>query len=141
MPDIRVGLPRVPSRESPELAVADVLAAGFTACEIDLAGGFWLDKEFAAGLGAAATDQGVTLTVHAPIPAFLGHVDRGAKLKRALGMLDHSAGLAILAGASFIRGSSSSETGTRRSTRSSSNSPNYGSVCSARDETSHSASR
>ena len=102
MPDIRVGLPRVPSRESPELAVADVLAAGFTACEIDLAGGFWLDKEFAAGLGAAATDQGVTLTVHAPIPAFLGHVDRGAKLKRALGMLDHSAGLAILAGARLV---------------------------------------
>lgn len=80
----------------------EVCAAGFTACELDFAGGFWMDKDFAARLGTGARERGLALSVHAPIPAFVGHADRGPKLKRAMGMLDHSAGLATLAGARVV---------------------------------------
>jgi deoxyribonuclease-4 len=40
--------------------------------------------------------------VHAPLAAFMGHADRGKKFKMALGMLDHTAGLAKAAGAEVI---------------------------------------
>jgi deoxyribonuclease-4 len=40
--------------------------------------------------------------VHAPLAAFMGHVDRGKKFKMALGMLDHTAGLAKACGARLI---------------------------------------
>ncbi len=75
---------------------------GYGACELDFEGGFWMDREFALALGEAARAGGIALSVHAPIAAFLGHVDRAAKLKRALGMLDHTAGLATACGASLV---------------------------------------
>ena len=102
MESIRVGLPRLPSRDSPEDAIAQLAAAGFRACELDFAGGFWMDKDFAAALGQRARERGISLSVHAPIAAFLGHLDRGPKYRRAMGMLDHSAGLAQLAGAAPV---------------------------------------
>ena len=102
MDGVRVGLSRLPSRESPQAAVEQLAELGFRACELDFAGGFWMDKDFAAALGQCAADHDIALSVHAPIPAFLGHVDRGAKYRRAMGMLDHSAGLALLAGASPV---------------------------------------
>src|SRR4051812_48063172 len=40
---IRVGPARVPSRESPELAVQALLERAYSACEIDFEGGFWMD--------------------------------------------------------------------------------------------------
>jgi deoxyribonuclease IV len=40
--------------------------------------------------------------VHAPLAAFMGHADRGKKFKMALGMLDHTAGLAKACGARLI---------------------------------------
>ena len=40
--------------------------------------------------------------MHAPLAAFMGHVDRGKKFKMALGMLDHTAGLAQACGARLI---------------------------------------
>lgn len=61
-----------------------------------------MDKEFAAELGRRARERDIALSVHAPIPAFLGHIDRGPKYRRAMGMLDHSAGLAQLAGAALV---------------------------------------
>jgi deoxyribonuclease-4 len=98
---IRVGLPGLPDRSSPEAAVAWVRAAGFDAAELDFEGGFWMDKPFAARLGAAARDADVALSVHAPIAAFVGHVE-AQKTKRAFGMLDHTAGLAALCGAEVV---------------------------------------
>ena len=99
MGTIRVGPPRLPSRESPEAAVELLAAGGYTACELDFEGGFWMEWRFAERLGELARERGIALSVHAPIAAFLGHVERDAKYRRAVGMLDHSAGIAAVAGA------------------------------------------
>ncbi len=99
---VRVGPPGLPSRESPEIAVALLAGRGYTACEIDFEGGFWMDWDFAARLGEAARERGIALSVHAPIAAFLGHLERDAKYRRAVGMLDHSAGVAAAAGAELV---------------------------------------
>src|SRR5919206_595943 len=56
----------------------------------------------AAELGAAAKAADIVLSVHAPLAAFMGHADDGKKFKMALGMLDHTAGLAKAAGAEVI---------------------------------------
>ena len=101
MATIRFGPAGIPTRESPELAVGILVEHGYGACEIDFEGGFWMDKDWAARLGAAAAGAGLLLSVHAPLAAFLGHVE-AAKVKRAMGMLDHSAGLALAAGARIV---------------------------------------
>jgi deoxyribonuclease-4 len=98
---IRFGPAGIPTRESPEEAVGLLVERGYTACEIDFEGGFWMDKDWAARLGASASDAGLLLSVHAPLAAFLGHVE-AAKVKRAMGMLDHSAGLAVASGARIV---------------------------------------
>ncbi len=92
----------MPSRESPQAAVALLQSRGYAACEIDLEGGFWLGKEDAVRLGELAAAADIALSIHAPIPAFLGHLDRDMKYRRAMGMLDHSAGLARLCGAGIV---------------------------------------
>ena len=102
MGEIRFGPARVPSQESPEEAVALLGERGYTACEIDFEGGFWMDYEWAGRFGELARDAAIVLSVHAPLAAFLGHVDRGKKYKMALGMLDHTAGIAKTAGAEVI---------------------------------------
>ncbi|MGI8422092.1 MAG: hypothetical protein ACR2MU_07535, partial [Gaiellaceae bacterium] len=96
---IRFGPGGLPSRESPETALALLVERGFSACEIDAGGGFWLDYAWAERLGEAARDAGIALSLHAPLAGFMGHLDQGAKYRMATGMLDHSAGLAIAAGA------------------------------------------
>jgi deoxyribonuclease-4 len=98
---VRVGPARLPNRESPEAAIELLAKRGYSACELDFEGGFWMDKDFAARLGELARARGLALSVHAPIPAFLGHVEE-AKVKRATGMLDHTAGLAQLLGAELV---------------------------------------
>lgn len=76
---------------------------GYDACEIDFGGGFWMDWDYAAQLGALARDAGVALSVHAPLAAFLGHVEHsGRKHRMAIGMLDHSAGVAAACGAAPV---------------------------------------
>src|SRR5205814_6774435 len=45
---------------------------------------------------------GIVLSVHAPIAGFMGHAERGKKLNMAVGMLDHSAGIAKAAGAELV---------------------------------------
>jgi deoxyribonuclease IV len=102
MAAIRFGPAHIPSRESPESAVADLVARGYTACEIDFEGGFWMDYPWAERLGELARDAGIVLSVHAPIAAFLGHVERDKKQRMAVGMLDHSAGIAVACGAELV---------------------------------------
>src|SRR3954452_8671674 len=99
---LRFGPARCPSRESPEQAIELLLERGYTACEIDFEGGFWMDYDFAARFGELARDEGIALSVHAPLAGFGGHAERGKKLNMAIGMLDHSAGIAAAAGAELV---------------------------------------
>jgi len=99
---IRFGPAFVPSRERPEEAVELLVQRGYGACEIDFEGGFWMDWDYASRLGARAAEAGIALSIHAPIAAFVGHVDRGKKLRMAMGMLDHTAGLARACGAAPV---------------------------------------
>jgi deoxyribonuclease-4 len=98
---IRVGPARCPSRDSPDRAVELLVERGYNACEIDLESGFWLDYPWAERLGALAREQGIALSVHAPLFAFPGHPD-AKKSKMALGALDRTAGIAMHAGAEVV---------------------------------------
>jgi deoxyribonuclease IV len=100
--ELKFGPARVPSRESPEAAVELLLERGFSACEIDFEGGFWMDYPWAERFGEVARDNGIVLSVHAPIAGFMGHVERDKKQRMAVGMLDHSAGIAKAAGAELV---------------------------------------
>jgi deoxyribonuclease IV len=99
---IRFGPAVVPSHESPDLAVELLLERGYRACEIDFEGGFWMDWAYARRLGRLAREERISLSVHAPIPAFLGHRARDKKYRMAVGMLDHSAGIADACGARLV---------------------------------------
>ena len=102
MTELHFGPARVPSRESPEAAIALLQERGYTACEIDFEGRFWMDYPWAERLGELARGAGIVLSVHAPIAGFVGHAERGKKLNMAIGMLDHSAGIAVAAGAELV---------------------------------------
>jgi deoxyribonuclease-4 len=102
MAQIRFGPARVPSRESPEAAVALLVERGYDACEIDFESGFWMDYPWAERFGEVARDAGIVLSVHAPLAGFLGQVERDKKHRMALGMLDHSAGVAVACGAAPV---------------------------------------
>jgi deoxyribonuclease-4 len=102
MGELKFGPARVPSQESPEAAIELLLERGYTACEIDFEGRFWMDYDFAERLGALAAEHDIALSVHAPIAGFMGHAERGKKLNMAVGMLDHSAGIAKAAGAELV---------------------------------------
>src|ERR671934_1021662 len=102
MGKVRFGPARVPSRESPEAAIALLQERGFTACEIDFEGGFWMDYPWAERFGELARKAKIVLSVHAPIAGFMGHVERDKKQRMAVGMLDHSAGIAKAAGAELV---------------------------------------
>jgi deoxyribonuclease-4 len=99
---LHFGTARVPTRESPEAAIAAVLERSLSACEIDFEGGFWMSYEFAEELGELGREADVALSVHAPLAGFMGHAERGKKLNMAVGMLDHSAGIAKAAGAEVV---------------------------------------
>jgi deoxyribonuclease-4 len=99
---LHYGPARVPSRESPEAAVEALLERGLSACEIDFEGRFWMDYAFAEAFGALCREHDIVLSVHAPIAGFMGHAERGRKLNMAVGMLDHSAGIALAAGAEVV---------------------------------------
>jgi len=102
MGTIRFGPARVPSRNSPEEAVERILERGYSACEIDFEGGFWMDYPWAERFGELARDNKIVLSVHAPLAGFMGHVERDKKQRMAIGMLDHSAGVAVAAGAKLV---------------------------------------
>src|SRR6476469_4779225 len=102
MGEIRYGPGGLPEAPTFEEALAALAAEGYRACEIGFVSGFWLDYETAPLFGEAAVSADVALSVHAPLAAFMGHADRGKKFKMALGMLDHTAGLAQACGARLI---------------------------------------
>jgi deoxyribonuclease-4 len=102
MAAIKFGPARIPSQASPEEAMALLLGGGFSACEIDFETRFWMDYDFADRLGVLAAEAGVVLSVHAPLAGFMGHAERGRKLNMAIGMLDHSAGIALACGAEVV---------------------------------------
>ena len=99
---LHFGPARVPSQESPEAAIDALLERGYTACELDFEGRFWMDYDFATEFGVRAKSNGIVLSVHAPLAGFMGHAERGKKLNMAVGMLDHSAGIAKAAGAELV---------------------------------------
>lgn len=96
---IRFGPARVPSRESPGAAAELLVQRGYAACEVDFEGGFWMDWGYAEEFGALTRERDIRLSVHGPIHAFLGHPERDRKYRMAVGMLDHSAGIAVACGA------------------------------------------
>src|SRR5215471_14476984 len=102
MGEIRYGPSGLPEGPTFEESFAALTAEGYHACEIGFAGGFWLDYETAPLFAAAAAAADVAISIHAPLAAFMGHADRGKKFKMALGMLDHTAGLAKACGARII---------------------------------------
>jgi deoxyribonuclease-4 len=99
---LRFGPSGVPSQESPEEALRLLSEAGFTACEAGFGRGFWADPSWMERFGAGARAAGIALSIHAPLAGFMGHADRGKKFRMAVGMLDHSAGLALAAGAAPV---------------------------------------
>jgi deoxyribonuclease IV len=99
---IRFGPAFVPARERPGEAVELLVERGYSACEIDFEGGFWMDWDYAARLGELAAQADLALSIHAPIAAFVGHLEHGKKLRMAFGMLDHTAGLARACGAAPV---------------------------------------
>jgi len=102
MGEVRFGPSGLPVAASFQEAAEALAAQGYTAVEIGFAGGFWLDYEAAPQLAEALAAADISLSVHAPLAAFMGHVAREKKFKMALGMLDHTAGLAKAAGAEVI---------------------------------------
>src|SRR3954470_8467277 len=102
MGTLHYGPARVPSRESPEAAVSLLLERGYSACEIDFEGKFWMDYPWAERFGELAREAGIVLSVHAPIAGFMGHLERDKKFRMAVGMLDHSAGIAAASGAELV---------------------------------------
>lgn len=99
---IRFGPSGLATDVEPEVAVAAVAAAGYDACEVGFAGGFKLDYPLAERLGAAAREHDVAISIHAPLAGFMGHLDDGKKYRMAVGMLDHTAGLAAACGAEVV---------------------------------------
>jgi deoxyribonuclease-4 len=100
--EIRIGPSGLPDAPSFAAAATWLAARGYRAVEIGFAGGFWLDYDSAPELGAAMRAEDIVISVHAPLAAFMGHVAREKKFKMALGMLDHTAGLAKAVGAEVI---------------------------------------
>jgi deoxyribonuclease-4 len=83
--------------------VEQLVERGYDASEIDFGDRFWMDWDFARRLGEVARQAGVRLSVHAPLAGFMGHAERGGrKHQMAVGMLDHTAGLAQACGAAPV---------------------------------------
>jgi deoxyribonuclease-4 len=104
---IRFGPSGLATDVEPEVAVAGIADAGYDACEVGFGGGFKLDYPLAERLGAAAREHDVAISVHAPLAGFMGHLDAGQgesakKYRMAVGMLDHTAGLAGACGAEVV---------------------------------------
>jgi deoxyribonuclease-4 len=100
--EIHFGPARVPSQESPEAAITLLVERGYSACEIDFETKMWMGWDFAGRFGELAREHAIALSVHAPLAGFMGHAERGKKLNMAVGMLDHSAGIARACGAEVV---------------------------------------
>ena len=102
MGEIRIGPSGLPDLPSFEDMAAWLAAEGYGAVEIGFVSGFWLSYDDAPELAEALRERDIVVSVHAPLAAFMGHVEREKKFKMALGMLDHTAGLAKAVGAEVI---------------------------------------
>jgi hypothetical protein len=89
---IRSALPRCPRARAQD-GDLELQRRGFDACEIDFEGKFWMDYAWAALSGAARREAWIVLRAP-PDAGFMGHVERDKKQRMAVGMLDHSAGIA-----------------------------------------------
>jgi deoxyribonuclease-4 len=99
---LRFGPAGLATDVEPDVAVAAIAEAGYDACEVGFGGGFKLDYPGAERLGAAASEHDVLISIHAPLAGFMGHLDQGKKYRMAVGMLDHTAGLAAACGAEVV---------------------------------------
>ena len=99
---MRFGPSYFPSRDDPEMAIRLLRERGYDACEIDFEGKFWLDYPLAETIGELARGADIALSVHAPLFAFVGRPERDKKLRTAVGMLDHTAGLTAALGAELM---------------------------------------
>jgi deoxyribonuclease IV len=97
---LRFGPSFVPSRASPEEGIELLGQRGYDACEIGFEG--WMDRAFAERFGELARDAGIALSMHAPLFAIVGRPERDKKHRMAVGMLDHTAGLAVACGAELV---------------------------------------
>src|SRR5687767_3077665 len=61
-----------------------------------------MDYPWAEQFRKLARRARIALSVHAPIAGFMGHVERDKKQRMAVGMLDHSAGVAVACGAEVV---------------------------------------
>jgi deoxyribonuclease-4 len=102
MGEVRLGPSGLPDLPSFEDMAAWLAAEGYGAVEIGFVSGFWLSYDDAPALAAALRERDIVVSVHAPLAAFMGHVEREKKFKMALGMLDHTAGLSKAVGAEVI---------------------------------------
>jgi deoxyribonuclease IV len=102
MGEIRLGPSGLPDLPSFEDMAAWLAAEAYAAVEIGFVSGFWLSYDDAPELAAALRERDIVVSVHAPLAAFMGHAEREKKFKMALGMLDHTAGLAKAVGAEVI---------------------------------------
>jgi deoxyribonuclease IV len=102
MGQVRFGPSEPPLEGDFDEAAEALSVSGYTAVELGFVGGFWLDYDAAPQLAEALRARDIAVSVHAPLAAFMGHADRGKKFKMALGMLDHTAGLAKALGAEVI---------------------------------------
>ena len=89
---LRFGPARVPSRGVPEAAVELLLERGYSACEIDFEGGFWMDYPWAERFESSRRERHRPFRPRAAF-AFPGHAEE-KKPNMALGALDRSAGIA-----------------------------------------------
>jgi deoxyribonuclease IV len=96
---MRFGPSYFPSRDDPKAAIELLVERGYDACEIDFEGRFWMDYVLAERVGELARAADIALSVHAPLFAFVGRPARDKKLRTAVGMLDHTAGLTAAMGA------------------------------------------
>jgi deoxyribonuclease-4 len=99
---LRFGPSFVPSRASAEEAIELLQQRGYDACEIDFEGKFWMNAAFAEQFGELAREAGIVLSMHAPLFAIVGRPERDKKHRMAVGMLDHTAGVAVACGAELV---------------------------------------
>src|SRR5438067_5368151 len=99
---MRFGPSGFPSRTDIEEGFELLREGGYDACEVGFARGFWMDYPLAERIGARAREADVVLSVHAPLAAFVGRPERDKKLRTAVGMLDHTAGLTTALGAELM---------------------------------------
>jgi deoxyribonuclease IV len=99
---LRFGPSFVPSRTSPEGAIELLQERGYDACEIDFEGKFWMNTAFAERFGELAREAEIVLSMHAPLFAIVGRPERDKKHRMAVGMLDHTAGVAVACGAELV---------------------------------------